>query len=100
MSTPSVTKDGGFMGSPPSSHPNSDTNIGPDHQPAEPDKRPAYSDDATFDNAAGVRYYKPMSQYEGLHRWDPDFEWEEAEEQKVIRKVTEPSMPNFQQSCL
>lgn len=32
-------------------------------------------------------YYKPIDSYEGLHRWDPEFEWEPEEERKVVRKV-------------
>lgn len=31
--------------------------------------------------------YRPVDTYEGLHRYDPDFEWELEEEKKVIRKV-------------
>lgn len=33
-------------------------------------------------------FYKPIPQYEGVHRYDPDFEWEPQEEKKVVRKVT------------
>lgn len=35
----------------------------------------------------GSDHYRPVDTYEGLHRYDPDFEWEPAEERKVIRKV-------------
>jgi hypothetical protein len=31
--------------------------------------------------------YRPVDSYEGLHRYDPDFEWEPEEERKVVRKV-------------
>lgn len=31
--------------------------------------------------------YRPVKSYEGLHRYDPDFEWEPEEEKKVVRKV-------------
>ncbi|OAK93643.1 MFS general substrate transporter [Phaeosphaeriaceae sp. SRC1lsM3a] len=31
--------------------------------------------------------YRPVDSYEGLHRYDPDFEWEPEEERKVIRKI-------------
>ncbi|KAL5116237.1 hypothetical protein ACEQ8H_005902 [Pleosporales sp. CAS-2024a] len=31
--------------------------------------------------------YRPVDSYEGLHRYDPDFEWEPAEERKVVRRV-------------
>jgi hypothetical protein len=43
--------------------------------------------DSTFDTTEDPRYYKPMPEYEGIHRWDPDFEWTEEEEKKVVRKV-------------
>jgi hypothetical protein len=32
-------------------------------------------------------HYKPVDSYEGLHRYDPNFEWEPEEEQKVVWKV-------------
>ena len=31
--------------------------------------------------------YRPVDSYEGIHRYDPDFEWEHEEERKVVRKV-------------
>jgi hypothetical protein len=31
--------------------------------------------------------YRPVDSYEGLHRYDPDLEWEPEEERKVVRKV-------------
>ncbi|KAH7117088.1 major facilitator superfamily domain-containing protein [Dendryphion nanum] len=42
----------------------------------------------TFD-AAGLEteYYKPIDTYEGIHRYDPDFDWEPEEERKVVRKI-------------
>ena len=42
----------------------------------------------TFETADDFHYHKPIEQYEGLHRWDPDFYWEEAEEKKLVRKVS------------
>lgn len=42
----------------------------------------------TFAPAADVRFYKPIDTYEGIHRWDPDFEWDEKEEKRLVRKVT------------
>lgn len=35
----------------------------------------------------GKDHYRPVDSYEGLHRYDPDFEWEPQEEKKVVRKV-------------
>jgi hypothetical protein len=35
----------------------------------------------------GSDHYRPVDTYEGLHRYDPDFEWEPEEERKVVRKV-------------
>lgn len=43
---------------------------------------------ATFSGAGlKARFYKPMDQYEGKHRYDPDFVWEPEEERKVVRRV-------------
>lgn len=35
----------------------------------------------------GKDHYRPVDSYEGIHRYDPDFEWEPQEERKVVRKV-------------
>ncbi|KAJ6009515.1 hypothetical protein N7499_005086 [Penicillium canescens] len=43
--------------------------------------------DSTFDTTEDPRFYKPIPEYEGIHRWDPDFEWTEAEEKAVVRKI-------------
>ncbi|CAA9960117.1 hypothetical protein CFE70_003560 [Pyrenophora teres f. teres 0-1] len=39
--------------------------------------------------AAGVSgdHYRPVETYEGIHRYDPDFRWEPAEEKRVLRKI-------------
>ncbi|KAL2105346.1 hypothetical protein VUR80DRAFT_8526 [Thermomyces stellatus] len=39
--------------------------------------------------AAGgsTRYYRPIPEYEGLHRWDPNAEWTEKEEKRLVRKL-------------
>lgn len=47
----------------------------------------------------GLRHdaYRPVDTYEGLHRYDPDFQWEHEEERKVVRKVRhilDPSEPS------
>lgn len=34
------------------------------------------------------RFYEPVPEYEGRHRWDPHAEWSEAEEKKLVRKVS------------
>ncbi|KAK2813649.1 hypothetical protein FQN50_000047 [Emmonsiellopsis sp. PD_5] len=39
---------------------------------------------ATVDD---VRFYKPIDEYEGIHRWDPYFEWDEKEEKRLVRKL-------------
>jgi len=31
--------------------------------------------------------WKPVKGYEGAHRYDPSFEWDQAEEKRVVRKV-------------
>ncbi|KAL1600959.1 hypothetical protein SLS59_005624 [Nothophoma quercina] len=39
--------------------------------------------------ASGLKtaHYRPVDSYEGLHRYDPDFDWEPEEEKKVVRKI-------------
>lgn len=34
----------------------------------------------------GARW-RPLDSYEGAHRFDPDFEWDQAEERRLVRKV-------------
>lgn len=43
--------------------------------------------DKTFDNDSLESFYKPIDSYEGIHRYDPDFEWDAKEEKRVVRKV-------------
>ncbi|KAJ5594435.1 uncharacterized protein N7459_000643 [Penicillium hispanicum] len=43
--------------------------------------------DCTFDSTEDPRYYKPIPEYEGAHRWDPEFEWTEEEEKAVVWKI-------------
>ena len=45
----------------------------------------------TFDAAEGHHFYRPIDSYEGLHRWDPDFQWTDDEEKKIVRKVIQRS---------
>ena len=40
-----------------------------------------------FDTAGLEDLYKPIATYEGIHRYDPKFQWHDAEEKKVVRKV-------------
>ncbi|KAF2036193.1 MFS general substrate transporter [Setomelanomma holmii] len=47
-----------------------------------------YREGTTFaTNGLRQDNYRPVDTYEGLHRYDPDFEWEPEEERKVIRKI-------------
>lgn len=41
----------------------------------------------TFASQGLDEYYKPSEQWEGLHRYDPDFAWEPSEEKRLVRKV-------------
>jgi len=41
----------------------------------------------TFETESLDEFYKPLDTYEGRHRYDPQFEWEPAEEKKLVRKV-------------
>lgn len=35
-----------------------------------------------------AKFYRPIESYEGYHRWDPQFQWDEKEEKRLIRKVS------------
>lgn len=37
--------------------------------------------------------YRPVDTYEGIHRYDPDFEWKPEEEKRVVRKVRRSMLP-------
>ncbi|KAF2207447.1 hypothetical protein CERZMDRAFT_102345 [Cercospora zeae-maydis SCOH1-5] len=41
----------------------------------------------TFETESLEDFYKPIAEYEGAHRYDPKFEWEEKEEKRVVRKI-------------
>ncbi|KAL2854900.1 major facilitator superfamily domain-containing protein [Aspergillus pseudoustus] len=43
--------------------------------------------ECAFDTTEDPRYYKPIPEYEGIHRWDPDFVWAPEEEKRLIRKI-------------
>jgi hypothetical protein len=34
--------------------------------------------------------YRPVDSYEGIHRYDPEFEWKPEEEKRIVRKVRCP----------
>jgi hypothetical protein len=75
---------------PSSSEPETETEATKTLRDARTDDEPErlkHTGDTTFDNAEGVRFYKPMPKYEGLHRWDPKFEWKPEEEKKLVKKV-------------
>lgn len=43
--------------------------------------------ECTFGSTDDPRYSKPIPEYEGAHRWDPEFDWTEEEEKAIVRKV-------------
>ncbi|KAL4893685.1 major facilitator superfamily domain-containing protein [Aspergillus ambiguus] len=43
--------------------------------------------ESTFESTEDARFYRPIDSYEGIHRWDPEFDWSEKEEQKIVRKI-------------
>ncbi|KAL8677724.1 MAG: hypothetical protein Q9186_005877 [Xanthomendoza sp. 1 TL-2023] len=45
-------------------------------------------DDSVFNNPKAFEIYKPIENYEGRHRFDPRATWSEAEEKKLIRRVS------------
>lgn len=50
-------------------------------------ERSRFADEPTFEMTEDVSFYKPIDTYEGVHRWDPEFEWSPEEEKKIVRKV-------------
>lgn len=34
------------------------------------------------------RFYEPIPEFEGRHRWDPNAEWTDAEETRLIRRAS------------
>ncbi|KAJ5244086.1 hypothetical protein N7489_004182 [Penicillium chrysogenum] len=43
--------------------------------------------EGTFGAGEGHHFYRPIDSYEGLHRWDPNFQWTEKEEKRIVRKI-------------
>ena len=43
--------------------------------------------ETAFDVGSFEEFYKPIETYEGVHRYDPDFQWDEREEKRLVRKV-------------
>lgn len=41
-----------------------------------------------FAEGGQSRFYEPIPEFEGRHRWDPRAEWTEDEEKRLIRKVS------------
>lgn len=41
----------------------------------------------TFENESLESFYKPIDSFEGLHRYDPSFQWEPKEERRLVRKI-------------
>lgn len=41
----------------------------------------------TYAEGGLTKFYEPIPEYEGRHRWDPHAEWTEAEETRLVRKV-------------
>ncbi|KXG45692.1 Major facilitator superfamily domain, general substrate transporter [Penicillium griseofulvum] len=46
-----------------------------------------HKSEGAFEAREGHHFYRPIDSYEGLHRWDPNFQWTEAEEKKIVRKI-------------
>ncbi|KAI7701947.1 MFS general substrate transporter, partial [Hortaea werneckii] len=42
---------------------------------------------AAFDDDCLAAFYKPIDTYEGRHRYNPNFEWESAEEKRLVRRI-------------
>lgn len=61
------------------------------HQAADCPTESLYSDastSGTFEkDATLLKYYKPIDEYEGAKRYDPSFEWDPKEEQRLVRTL-------------
>jgi hypothetical protein len=42
---------------------------------------------ATYETNGLERHFRPIDEYEGVHRYDPDYVWHPDDEKKVVRKV-------------
>ncbi|KAI9654216.1 MAG: hypothetical protein M1821_006744 [Bathelium mastoideum] len=51
------------------------------------EKLPLPQSSETFKTSGLEDYYRPVPHYEGIHRYDPQFDWEQSEERKVVRKI-------------
>jgi hypothetical protein len=40
-----------------------------------------------YADGGNSKYYEPIPEYEGFHRYDPNEQWSEQEEKKLIRRV-------------
>ncbi|KLO81886.1 putative tartrate transporter [Fusarium fujikuroi] len=47
----------------------------------------AYFTGDTFVSGGATELYKPIPEYEGIHRYDPTAEWTEKEEKKLVRRL-------------
>lgn len=47
------------------------------------------SGNGTFETEGVESFYKPIPEYEGAHRYDPNFEWKPEEERRVVRRVSD-----------
>lgn len=41
----------------------------------------------TFENESLESFYKPIDSFEGVHRFDPQFQWDKKEEKRLVRKI-------------
>lgn len=54
-----------------------------------------------FDNLddSDDTFYAPVEAFEGRHRYDPAFQWEPKEEQRLVRKVSDTSCHEALADC-
>jgi hypothetical protein len=60
-----------------------ETNFGDDNSST----NSGFSEQKTFLTLGLEDYHVPIDTYEGRHRYDPTFRWQEEEEKKLVRKV-------------
>jgi hypothetical protein len=58
------------------------------------DLRLGESDGGVYAVGGTLASYEPIEKYEGKHRYDPQFEWTEKEEKKLVRRVCDCPITN------
>lgn len=53
------------------------------------------SEGGVWASGGGIENYQPIPEYEGAHRYDPQFQWTENEEKRLVRRVSDVQKPSL-----